>query len=220
VLDARLRKVLDPSLDRAARVAASAGLSANTLTATGFVLGMLAVPLLATEHYRIALALVLANRLLDGLDGAVARRTRPTDAGGYFDIVCDFLFYSAVPFGFALARPENELAAAFLIFSFVGTGSSFLAYAAIAAKRGLPDEAHVPKAITYLGGLTEGTETILAFVLFCLLPDRFPVVALVFAALCWLTTASRMSAAWRTFSVADREDLRKNATLAPGDHRR
>ncbi len=204
MLDARLRKAIDPSLDRAARVAVSAGISANTLTAIGFVVGILAVPFVASERYWIALALILANRLLDGLDGAAARRTSPSDAGGYFDIVCDFLFYSAVPFGFALARPENQLAAAFLIFSFVGTGTSFLAYAAIAAKRGIASEAYGPKAIYYLGGLTEGTETILAFVLFCLLPDRFPAIAVLFATLCWITCASRMWTAHRTFSVAPR----------------
>ncbi len=201
MLDARLRKIIDPSLDRAARVAASLGISANTLTGIGFVVGLLAVPFLATERYPIALALILANRLFDGLDGAVARQTGPSDAGGYFDVVCDFLFYSAVPFGFALARPENELAAAFLIFSFVGTGTSFLAYAAIAAKRGIASDTYGPKAIHYLGGLTEGTETILAFVLFCLLPDAFPAIAVLFATLCWITSASRMWTAWRTFSA-------------------
>ena len=85
----------------------------------------------------IALLLILLNRVADGVDGAIARRLGSTDLGGYLDILCDFIFYAAVPLGFALARPENGAAAAFLIFSFVGTGSSFLAYAAIAAKRGL-----------------------------------------------------------------------------------
>jgi len=96
-----------------------------------------------------------------------------------------------VPLGFALADPQNALAAAFLIFSFVGSGSSFLAYAILAAKRG---EAELPKrkAFHHLGGLTEGFETILCFVLMCLFPGAFADLAWIFGVLCWLTTATRV----------------------------
>ncbi|MFA0698669.1 CDP-alcohol phosphatidyltransferase family protein, partial [Vibrio sp. 10N.222.49.C9] len=76
--------------------------------------------------------------ICDGLDGALARRQGITDAGGFLDISLDFLFYSMVPFAFVLANPEaNAIAGAFLIFSFIGTGSSFLAFAVMAGKRGI-----------------------------------------------------------------------------------
>ena len=55
------------------------------------------------------------------------------------------------------------------------------------------------KSLYYLGGLTEGTETIIFFVLFCLLPDWFPTLAYVFAAGCVITTTSRIAIAVRTF---------------------
>jgi phosphatidylglycerophosphate synthase len=142
------------------------------------------------RNYGVGLVLILINRLADGLDGDVARRTSPTDLGAYLDIVCDFVFYSAVAFGFALAHPENAVAGAFLIFSFVGTGSSFLAFAAIAGRRSLTTTARGRKSIYYLGGVTEGTGTILAFGAFCLVPASFRVGAFVFGTLCWLTTAS------------------------------
>lgn len=200
MLDAAMRRIIDPPLDAAGRRVAALGLGANTITLGGFAVGLLAIPLLAVESYGAALAAILANRLADGLDGAVARHRGPSDLGGYLDIVCDFLFYSAVVFGFALARPENALPAAFLIFAFVGTGASFLAFAAIAAKRGLTSAKRGRKSLYYLGGLTEGTETIAAFVALCLFPDAFAAIAYGFGLLCWITTAARILTAWRSFA--------------------
>ncbi|GLQ05607.1 CDP-alcohol phosphatidyltransferase family protein [Sneathiella chinensis] len=199
MLDSAIRYVIDPPLNKAGERIAALGISANMVTVTGFLIGMLAVPFLAFESYWTALVLILVNRLFDGLDGAVARKTLLTDFGGYLDIVCDFIFYSAVLVGFALARPENALAAVFLVFSFMGTASTFLAYAVMAEKHKITTEIRGAKSLYYLGGLTEGTETIIAFVLFCLFPDLFTVIAVIFGALCWVTTGTRIFAAWRTF---------------------
>jgi phosphatidylglycerophosphate synthase len=193
-----MRRIIDPPLDRAGRRLAAAGVPANAITLAGFAIGLLAVPALAAEWYATALTLILLNRLADGLDGAVARRTRLTDFGGYLDILCDFIFYAAVAFGFALGRPENAIAAAFLMLSFVGTGTSFLAYAIMAAKRQVTTDLRGAQSLYYIGGLTEGTETIAVFVAFCLFPGAFAPLAYVFGALCWLTTASRIATAWRT----------------------
>ncbi len=200
MFDAPLRKVIDPPLDWVGQHLSRAGVSANGVTVAGLVIGLVAVPLLAAQQYIPALIAIALNRLLDGLDGAVARHAGKTDFGGYLDIVCDFIFYSAVIFGFALARPvENALAAAFLILSFVGTGSSFLAYAILAAKHGVTTALRGSKAIYYLGGLTEGAETILFFAVGCLMPHLFPVIAVIFGALCWVTTVTRILAARRDF---------------------
>jgi phosphatidylglycerophosphate synthase len=199
MLDARLRHLIDPPLDRLAAALEGSGIGANAVTALGLAIGLLAVVALAGQAFVAALALILVNRVCDGLDGALARRKEPTDLGGFLDITFDFIFYAAIPFGFALADPaSNGLAAAFLIFSFVGTGSSFLAFAVMAAKRGLSTELRGRKSIYYLGGLTEGSETIAAFVLACLLPAHFPLIALVFGLLCWITTAMRVALAWQT----------------------
>jgi phosphatidylglycerophosphate synthase len=199
MLDPLMRRIIDPPLDRAGRRLAGVGISANAVTIGGFAIGLLAIPGLAVQWYGVALAAILLNRLADGLDGAVARHTTLTDFGGYLDIVCDFIVYAGVAFGFALARPENAVPAAFLILSFVGTGTSFLAFAILAAKRALASEARGRKSLYYLGGLTEGTETIAVFTAFCLFPRAFPVLAYVFGALCWLTTASRVMTARRNF---------------------
>ncbi len=170
------------------------------MTIAGFVLGLLAVPVIAAGAYTFGLLLILLNRTADGLDGAIARLTEKTDRGGFLDITLDFIFYSAVPFAFALADPSrNALPAAFLIFAFIGTGCSFLAYAIMADRRGLSTDIRGQKSLYYLGGLTEGTETIALFVLACLLPAWFPVFAWIFGTLCWITTATRIYAGWRTF---------------------
>ena len=196
MLDARLRRLIDPPLDRLGAPLAARGLSANAVTVAGFAIGLGAAVAIAWRAYLLGLGLLLLNRLCDGLDGAIARRRGLTDLGGFLDILLDFLIYSAVPFAFALADPAaNALAAAFLIFSFVGTGSSFLAFAIMAARRGIATDLRGRKSLYYLGGLTEGTETILVFVLACLWPALFPWLALIFGLLCWLTTATRIAVA-------------------------
>lgn len=168
------------------------GWTANRLTLSGLAVGLLAVPLLAYGCYGGALAIIVLNRLLDGLDGAVARASVPTVQGGYLDIVCDMAFYAAVPVGFALARPENAVWASVLLASFVCTGTSFLGRAVMAAQRGEADRGERgPKSFFYSAGLIEGSETIAAFVAFCLFPTSFPLLAGVFAALCFWTAAAR-----------------------------
>ena len=194
MLDPVLRRWIDPPLDRAGAWLAGRGITANAVSLTGLAIGVSAVPLLAFGHYDAALLVILLNRLLDGLDGAVARHEpRLTAFGGYLDIVCDMAFYAAVPLGFALARPENAVWAAFLLASFVCTCASFLGRAVLAAARAERDPGtRGRKSFFYAGGLMEGTETILAFVLFCLLPGIFPWLAGTVAALCFWTAAARV----------------------------
>ncbi len=199
MLDPMMRRVIDPPLDAIGRGLAGAGIGANAVSWAGFAIGVGAMVALALQSYWLALALILANRAADGLDGAVARHAGISDLGGYLDIVLDFLFYAGVVFGFAVGQPDQALAAAFLIFSFVGTGSSFLAYAIMAAKRDITTDLRGRKSLFYIGGLTEGTETIALFVAICLLPGWFAWLAYGFGALCWLTTGARIAAAIDAF---------------------
>ncbi|MDP1668996.1 CDP-alcohol phosphatidyltransferase family protein [Phaeovulum sp.] len=184
----------------AAAALAARGISADRITLAGLALGMLVVPALAYGHFWLALGLIALNRVADGLDGAVARLVGPTDRGAFMDIAFDFLFYALVPLGFALANPAHAVPAAVLITAFVGTGSSFLAFAAIAAKRGIKATAYPTKGLYYLGGLTEGAETIAVFALMCVWPAAFPVLAYLFAAACAMTTLTRWRQGWQTFS--------------------
>jgi phosphatidylglycerophosphate synthase len=198
MFDPLLRRLIDPPLDAAGAWLANRGLTANQATLGGVSIGMLALPLLAGGHYNAALIIVLLNRLLDGLDGAIARQGAPTPFGGYLDIVCDFVFYAAVPLGFALAAPGNAVWATLLLASFMCTGASFLGRAIMAARRQEPDDdARGRKSFFHSAGLIEGTETVVAFLLFCLFPASFPLLAAIFALLCFWTAAQRVLDAYR-----------------------
>lgn len=198
MLDRAIQQALRPLMTRAARVLLRAGACADGLSFTGFALGLAAAAAIATQHFMAGLVLLLLSRLMDGLDGAVARASQPTDRGGFLDITLDFLFYAAIPLAFAMADPTaNALPAAALLASFMGTGSSFLAFAILAQKRGLTDTALPGKSFYFLGGLTEATETIAVFVAMCLWPSAFAPLAWGFAGLCALTTALRIGWGWQ-----------------------
>ncbi len=191
-----LRRMLAP----AAAALHARGVAADRVSLIGFALGLAGSGAVAAGAFQLGLGLILCNRIADGLDGAVARLGTPTDRGAFLDIALDFFFYATVPLGFALADPDaNALAAAVLITAFIGTGSSFLAFAAVAAKRGMRADAYPSKGIYYLGGLTEGGETVAVFAAMCLWPDLFAALALGFAALCLITTLTRWLAGWRAF---------------------
>ncbi len=193
MLDRLVQNMLAPVLQTVGRALLRAGWGADALTGLGFGVGMAAAVAIANQAFGLGLFLLLASRLLDGLDGAVARLTRPTDAGGFLDIALDFLFYAAVPLAFALADPvANALPAAVLLASFLGTGSSFLAFAVLAEKRQLSDKALPGKSFYFLGGLTEATETIAVFAAMCWWPQHFAILAYGFSVLCAITTAMRV----------------------------
>lgn len=199
------RRLLAPP----ARWLAARGVTADALTLAGFGVGAMALPALAFGLHGLALAAILANRLMDGLDGAVARIKGPTDRGAFLDVALDFVAYALIPLGFALDDPDrNALPAAALIAAFVGTGSSFLAFAAVAGRRGMAAPAYPAKGIYYLGGLTEGAETIALFVAMCLFPQLFPVLAWGFAAACALTTLMRWRQGWVALAPETEKDRR------------
>lgn len=176
------------------------GAHADAITLAGFMIGVMALPLLAFGYHHLAAIPIIINRLADGVDGTVARLGQPTDRGAFLDISLDFLFYAMVPLGFGLAAPtENALPAAVLICSFIGTGSSFLAFALIAERRGMSAPNFPRKGLYYLGGLTEGAETIAMFLAMCVWPDWFPVLAYGFAAACFLSTGVRLWQGWSAF---------------------
>ena len=200
MIDARLQPLLRAALAPLARALVARGVSADAITVAGFLIGVAALPALATGQFGLALGLIVANRVLDGLDGAVARLSGPTDRGAFLDIALDFVFYALVPLGFAFHDPAtNALPAAVLLAAFIGTGSSFLAFAALAARRGLTAADFPAKGIYYLGGLTEGAETIAVFLAMTLWPGLFAPLAWGFAAACALTTLLRWHQGWQVF---------------------
>ena len=201
MLDRAAIAILKPPLEAGARWLVRRGVGADAVTLAGFAIGTAAAVAIGLGHFHWGLALLLTSRVADGLDGAIARLTQATDRGAYLDITLDFLFYASIPLAFAIADPlPNALPAAVLLAAFVGTASSFLAFAVLAAQRGLKSVVYPNKGIYYLGGLTEATETLTCFALMCAWPAQFAAFAYGFALLCLLTIATRLWAGWRALS--------------------
>jgi phosphatidylglycerophosphate synthase len=199
MFDAKLRPLIDPPLNALGRGAARLGIGANMVTLAGMIVGIGAGWTISQHAYGLGLILIGLNRLLDGLDGAIARATAKSDFGGYLDIVCDYVFYVAVPLGFGFADPANLPFAMGLIAAFTLTGVSFLTYALLAAQRGETTKAHGEKSFFYSTGLAEGAETIIAFALMGLFPHWFAAIASGFAALCVMTVFQRSALAYINF---------------------
>lgn len=200
MLDKYVTPVIKPMLAPVVVLLDKRGVTADQLTVIGFLVGLLAVPLLAYEYWYGALVAIIVNRIIDGLDGALARyANQSSSAGGFLDITLDFLFYAAIPLGFVLANPEqNAIAGALLLATFIGTGSSFLAFAIAAEKFKLAKPQFKYKSFYYLNGLTEGTETIALFIAFCLWPQHFVVLASIFAIACGITIFTRIHGGYHT----------------------
>lgn len=200
MLDGVLKKRIDPPMNRLAAILYRRGIGANSVTVTGLILALAAAAAIAFGSLWVGLALLLLSRLADGLDGAVARQTAPTDLGGYLDIVFDYVFYGAIPLAFAILDPAaNGLAAAVLLMSFYANGASFLAFAIMAEKRKLATEQRGRKSLFFTTGLAEASETIATFVLFCLFPQYFAVIAYVFAAMTTWTFVARIRLSLKSF---------------------
>lgn len=195
MFDSHLRPLIDPPLNALGQRLARAGITANQITMAGGLAGIGAGFAIGFQHFYAGLGLILLSRLLDGLDGSVARATKQSDFGGYLDIVADFAFYVAVPIGFGFAAPGNLPYSLILVGCFTLTGISFLAYAVMAAKHNRETTAHGKKSFFYNTGLAEGTETIIVFVLMCLFPQYFFAIAMVYSVMCVITVIQRTIAA-------------------------
>lgn len=200
MLDRFMRRLLGPTLDSAGRHLAARGVGADALTFAGLAAGMAACLCVVLALDAPALLLLIGNRLLDGLDGAVARASGRSDRGGFLDIVFDFAVYGGVPLAFALRDPAiNAVPAAVLLFAFYVNGASFLAFAAVAAKRRLENPLFADRSIYFTVGLAEGAETILFFLAMVLFPRWFPLLAYAFAGLTLMSAVARVAVAWHAF---------------------
>ncbi|PLW76013.1 CDP-alcohol phosphatidyltransferase family protein [Cohaesibacter celericrescens] len=214
MFDARLRHLIDPPLNKTGHWLAGRGITANQITSFGLLLGVLAGLAISFEAYWLGLVILLVSRLMDGLDGAVARASHKTDLGGYLDIVFDFIFYGLIPLSFAFARPENALPAAVLLMAFYANGASFLAYSIMAEKRNITTASHGSKSLYFTGGLAEAGETFAVFAAFCLFPNVFGWIAYGFAAVTALTTISRIILAIQVF-----DDPKEDSAVSIGTAR-
>lgn len=203
MFDASLRRVKDRLGEPLA--ARLTGVSPNAISVAAFATGLLAAGLAAGGLSLGALALWLVSRVLDGLDGLLARvHARLSDFGGYLDILLDFGVYAAVPIGIVLGAPslERYLALALMLAAFYVNGASWMYLAALLEKRGarfVGDPAAPPglTSIVMPSGLVGATETILAYCAFLIWPGQAALLFTVFGLLVFLTTLQRLVWAWK-----------------------
>ena len=168
-------------------------ISPNQMTLIGFGFGILMCISIVIDQYLIGILFLFLNRLSDVLDGAMARLTSPTPLGGYLDIVLDFLVYGGFVLSFGITDQNNTFLSMILLFCYNGTGTTFLAKAAI-----LPSLSHqnqnndIPKSFHYAVGLVEGSETIVFMILCLLFPNLFVYLSSIFIALCLITIVFRI----------------------------
>lgn len=177
MFDARLRPLKQRML--APLVWRAVGSPPLALTAAGLLLGLAAALAAANSRWLLALLLFVANRLVDGLDGDVARaRSEASDHGGYADIVVDTIVYAAVPLGAAAGSDIDHIwpIAAALVASFYVNSTTWMYLAAVIEKRGrvadtgLVRESATTTSVVMPAGLIEGAETIAFFVLMLAVP--------------------------------------------------
>ena len=176
-------------------------ISPNHMTLIGFGFGVLMCLFIIIDQYLIAIIFLFLNRLSDGLDGTMARLQTPTPLGGYLDIVLDFLIYGGFVLSFGITEQNNTLLSMILLFCYIGTGSTFLAKAAILpslTNQNLKED--IPKSFHYAVGLVEGTETIVFMVLCLLFPNMFIYFSFIFIILCLITIVFRIIVCYKELS--------------------
>tara|TARA_Y100001935_G_scaffold244594_1_gene237192 strand:- start:209 stop:832 length:624 start_codon:yes stop_codon:yes gene_type:complete len=169
--------------------------SANQITFFGFFIGILMSISIFFELYLYALLFLVINRLCDGLDGVMARMTAPSPLGAYLDITFDFIIYASFVLAFGLHDQSNLIVSMFLLFSYICTGTTFLAQAILQPQidnYSEDDRIEISKGFIYASGLIEGTETIIFMIITLIVPDAFIFFGLVFGVLCLITAIARI----------------------------
>lgn len=204
MIDAPLRRILNRPLSTLARAIDVAWVTPDRITMAGLVIGVGSAGLAAIQWWPAALAAWLVSRLLDGLDGALARRRRsrstPTsEAGGFLDITADFIVYGTTVLGVAIGV-TSEFGAPWwpflaVLLAYYLNGATFLAFSSIAERTGrrLDDG----RSLSFLGKVAEGTETIIVHSMWLILPSFAWQIAIGWAAVVALSAIQRMVAGYR-----------------------
>jgi len=213
MLDAMARRFLDRPLSGLARLIDRPFVSPNRLTLLGLATGLASAATAAAQLWWWALGLWLFSRAMDGLDGPLARRrhaaahgnpetSHGSEAGGFLDITADFAVYGATVVGVALGATRQYdadwLPFLLVLLAYYLNGTAFLAFSSIAERTGRQREDD--RSLSFLGGLAEGTETIVVHSLWLVIPAHAGVIATVWAAVVGVSAAQRVVAGFRDLS--------------------
>ncbi len=196
MLDEELRRGAKPFYRPAATALARRGVTGNFLTGTSLGVGVLCLGTIAFGFNLFGLILWLLNRLLDGLDGEVARlRGETSEFGTFVDIAADFFMYGGFLVALAVQHPDARLALVVLFLAYYLNGSIFLVLSGTLQRLGV--ERLTERGLHFRRSLTEGFETIVVGVLFLVFPGHVSLIAWVFAAMVFASSAQRVWDGWR-----------------------
>ena len=190
MIDQYTIKIFKPFLELVASIFYKIGVNANYISLFGLILSFLSFYLILRDLNIIALFLFLFGRILDGIDGIIANKTKITEFGGFIDIVFDFISYSLVPLAFILKDNSNAIFGSILLATFFGTSSTFFGIA-IFEKNKFIKKNH-EKSFFHVGGFMGGTVTIFFLSLMFLFTEKFNLIALTFSILCIISTIERI----------------------------
>ncbi len=200
MLDGTTRRLVAPALEALAARVDRPAVTPDRVTLLGLALGLGSAVAAATALWIPALVLWLLSRVADGLDGVLARRRAaagepPSAAGGYLDITADFLVYGATVAGVAIGWGGSLLPFVAVLVAYYLNGATFLAFSSLAERTGrrLDDG----RSLSFLGGLAEGTETVLVHSLWLVLPGHAGTIAWVWAGVVGVSGVQRMVAGYR-----------------------
>lgn len=200
MLDTAARKLLKNPLERIALTIDRSWITPDRLTIVGLGIGLAAAVCAARAMWWLTLALWLASRLADGLDGPLARRRSSSiggsAAGGYLDISADFAVYGSFVIGVGIGLGQSLLPFLFVLLAYYVNGTAFLAFSSIAERTGR--QIDDGRSLSFLGGVAEGTETILVHCLWCVLPGSAATIAWAWAAVVLLSAILRIVSGYRT----------------------
>lgn len=199
MLDAAARQILAKPLDRAAAVIDRPWVTPDRVTVVGLLIGLASAAAAAGQLWWVALVLWLGSRLADGLDGPLARRRRVgvggSEAGGFLDIASDFVVYGSFVVGVAVGSGQSLTPFLLVLLAYYLNGSAFLAFSSIAERTGRRIDDG--RSLSFLGGLAEGTETIVVHSLWCLLPAYAGGIAWVWALVVLVSAGQRIIGGYR-----------------------
>jgi len=195
MLDPFLRKVKEKALAPAAR-AIGVSISPLAVTVLAFSFGVGSAFFVSRGSYAAGLVLWLVNRVLDGLDGTLARAQKSqSDFGAYADIILDTVIYSAIPIAFVVAQPgiAVSIAALVLLATFYVNTASWMYLSAILESKGAGAKARGElTTVAMPSSLIEGTETVIFFSLFYVFPNHAFVLFVAMAALVAVNLVHRL----------------------------
>ncbi|CAO1654220.1 CDP-alcohol phosphatidyltransferase family protein [Salinibacterium sp. NYA9b] len=211
MLDVQLRRAVSKPLNAMASALDVPWITPDRLTIAGLVIGLSSAALAATQLWALALVAWLLSRVFDGLDGTLARRRRAaasvprpataSEAGGFLDIVADFVVYGATVLGVAIGATAAFDAPwwPFLVvlFAYYINGAAFLAFSSIAERTGRTLSDDDNRSLFFLGRIAEGGETVFVHTLWLALPFIAWQIALVWSVVVLVSAAQRMIVGYR-----------------------